>query len=113
MHINFTSYTVSALSTKDATLRDDHIDRLNTILTDGERIMKDHDDDVELSDQMKENLDEVRKALKRLNDMDVTVTVDPKSDPQIKAWADEAEEALGEITTFLTRMDRSFRPERA
>lgn len=113
MTINFTSYTVSALSTDDTKLRDGHIDRLNTVITEGERIMKAHDDDVELSEQMKENLDEVRKALKRLNDMDVTVTVDPMTDPTIKAWADTAEEALEEITTFLTRMDGSFRPERA
>lgn len=113
MPINFTSYTVSALSTEDTKLRDGHIDRLNTVITEGERIMRAHDDDVELSEQMKENLDEVRAALKRLNDMDVTVTVDPMTDPQIKAWADKAGDALEDITAFLTHMDRSFRPERA
>ena len=112
MPINFTSYNISALSTEDTKLRDEHIDRLNKVITDGEVIMKAHDDDVELSEQMKENLDEVRTALKRLDEMDVTVTVDPMTDPQIKAWADTAEEALEEITTFLTRMDGSFRPER-
>lgn len=113
MPINFTSYNISALSTEDTTLRDNHIDRLNAVITEGERIMKAHDDDVELSDQMKENLAEVRTALKRLDELDVTVTVDPMTDPQIKAWADKADDALDDITAFLTRMDGSFRPERA
>lgn len=112
MPINFTSYNISTLSTEDTKLRDEYIERLNTVLTEGERIMRNHDDDVELSDQMKENLDEVRTALKRLDDMDVTVTVDPMTDPQIKAWADKADDALDDITAFLTRVDGSFRPER-
>lgn len=112
MPINFTSYNISALSPEDTALRDEHIERLNTVLTEGERIMKAHDDDVELSAQMKENLDEVRTALNRLDKMDVTVTVDPMTDPQIKAWADKADDALDEITSFLTRVDGSFRPER-
>lgn len=112
MPINFTSYNVSTLSTEDTKRRDEHINRLNKVITEGERIMKDHDDDVELSEQMKENLDEVRAALKSLDEMDVTVTVDPMTDPTIKAWADTADNALNEIANFLTRVDGSFRPER-